>query len=874
MPARDIMDSETGEDDPVEAWYLQAMMALDRDLKCGRGFWVSINSIPPPPVKPDQVPVKMQAILPRCPTSPMSLPVVNLFHVPDHGLRQVIVDQMDADTSYDLTKYMESAVFGIQVYAGFAGAGKSETIGIVVAGMIANPHIKGVYVSAPTNVATDNIRNRIADVNSRCVALYNGKYTGASLRDALVIRGYSVQSEFRNFWKILRGEDMKPSPWDLGTWSLKGSVAFHALQVLGYVDANVPALSATSPVVLRHRQETLKGQEVFSPLLNLAQRKITVTEYDALSQVTRANITDIFEVLIEGADMICTTPSMAADKPYSLANRICSAVVLDEAGAMCLGDAEIVRGNTLRPCVMAGDEKQLPPVLISARDRAANRQPRNRFAHAGQISALEFMKRSGWPVFTFEKQYRMAEGQFDMSRDVFYPDLEHSLTYGPTSPIASRPISQQVEEWSTRRFSMSSPQGRTHPILLSSESPCHKDPSSSSSYNPGQNKLALTLIQSLVQDLALDPQLFTLITMYNKNKSELVHMLESSYPDIHGVECHTVDSFQGREARIIVLVLCVNAETGPRFTGDAQRLNVATSRQTDFLFVVGDQNTCRKVTARQLQGCEGEQGETMSIKVDQMQQMFEWFRKNDRIVITKDDCIHSLGPTTTTRASGKGKGKYKAHDNDLLVSSDESEDEKPSITTISSKLGRFGLTSTSQANPTRNPNISHKHDASIPSSSEPNTWDLSTPVSDRTPLNPPGAFAGGFSQQGHHFKTDADFWDYAPHEAKVKAHHAYDAKREEEYLCGSVSDSSDEYKVTTKPVAAGKSRGNSRRGRGSVRGGNTAPALPARDSTREGNTGPALTHPRGGNTGVARGSTRPRLDSRFAGLKQWMTDKP
>lgn len=104
--------------------------------------------------------------------------------------------------------------------------------------------------------------------------------------------------------------------------------------------------------------------------------------------------------------------------------------------------------------------------------------------------------------------------------------------------------------------------------------------------------MALTLIRSLVQDLSLDPRFFTLITC--TTKTNLAHMVEI-YPDIHGVECHTVDSFRGREARIVVLVLCVNAETGPRFTGDAQRLNVAASRQTDFLFIVGDQDTCPKV---------------------------------------------------------------------------------------------------------------------------------------------------------------------------------------------------------------------------------------------------------------------------------------
>ncbi|KAH6970805.1 hypothetical protein BKA56DRAFT_660819 [Ilyonectria sp. MPI-CAGE-AT-0026] len=75
-------------------------------------------------------------------------------------------------------------------------------------------------------------------------------------------------------------------------------------------------------------------------------------------------------------------------------------------------------------------------------------------------------------------------------------------------------------------------------------------------------------------NLSLDPGLFTLITAYNKNKS-CAH--GGDIPRYPGVECHTVDSFRAREAHIIVIVLSVNAETGPRFTGGAQRLNVVAS---------------------------------------------------------------------------------------------------------------------------------------------------------------------------------------------------------------------------------------------------------------------------------------------------------
>lgn len=31
----------------------------------------------------------------------------------------------------------------------------------------------------------------------------------------------------------------------------------------------------------------------------------------------------------------------------------------------------------------------------------------------------------------------------------------------------------------------------------------------------------------------------------------------------------------------------------------------------------------------------------MWIKLDQMKQMFEWFQKNDPVILTKDDCVEN-----------------------------------------------------------------------------------------------------------------------------------------------------------------------------------------------------------------------------------------
>jgi superfamily I DNA and/or RNA helicase len=47
----------------------------------------------------------------------------------------------------------------------------------------------------------------------------------------------------------------------------------------------------------------------------------------------------------------------------------------------------------------------------------------------------------------------------------------------------------------------------------------------------------------------------------------------ANYDSLRGIEsADTVDSFQGREAGIVVLILGTTRESGPGFTADEQRL--------------------------------------------------------------------------------------------------------------------------------------------------------------------------------------------------------------------------------------------------------------------------------------------------------------
>ncbi|KAL7805299.1 hypothetical protein V8C44DRAFT_341060 [Trichoderma aethiopicum] len=86
------------------------------------------------------------------------------------------------------------------------------------------------------------------------------------------------------------------------------------------------------------------------------------------------------------------------------------------------------------------------------------------------------------------------------------------------------------------------------------------------------------------------PADFAIITPYAANVGLTERLRErAEYAILLGMPpTATVDSFQGREAGIMVVIMGTTEEVGPGFTTDAHRLNVMLSRQRSDLLVFGD----------------------------------------------------------------------------------------------------------------------------------------------------------------------------------------------------------------------------------------------------------------------------------------------
>lgn len=115
--------------------------------------------------------------------------------------------------------------------------------------------------------------------------------------------------------------------------------------------------------------------------------------------------------------------------------------------------------------------------------------------------------------------------------------------------------------------------------------------------NMMEAKFALQLYQQLAKELGLffTASKVSIITPYAQQASLIRRLFSQALGTTYDktVEINTVDSFQGREADIVILS-CVRAagSKGIGFLSDVRRMNVALTRSKHFLFVI---SRCRSI---------------------------------------------------------------------------------------------------------------------------------------------------------------------------------------------------------------------------------------------------------------------------------------
>lgn len=416
----------------------------------------------------------------------------------------------------------------------------------------------------------------------------------------LVVRVYKESQEFDAFMTLLgdphKGDDAAPRTlWgNVSKWKLHLSVAYWLLICLDSPAAG--PIHVDDCKALHDIRREIMGNKDLRRLHQVASGAITWEEYQNGKTVTRDTIEHFLLSIIDSADIICAVPSLASTQP-SIANwknKVARGIAVDEAANINRPDLYAVWGNTFLPCLLAGDEKQLAPVVTTLSDNDAEENAVNRLGQDGRISPLEFIKGFGWPIYRLRTQLRMAVGQFDLCKATFYADVDSVYGEKANVDLPEHAIGRQLESFIANKYpgevTPAAP-GTSRPLFVHCKfSRCMKDEVTGSKRNPDQIDIALTFLCDFLKATTAKAADILIITPYaamidaiaSARKRPQFAALQTMRP------ASTIYSIQGQEGDMVAVIAGTTKAVGPGFTADDRRLNVMMSRHKSALVVFGD----------------------------------------------------------------------------------------------------------------------------------------------------------------------------------------------------------------------------------------------------------------------------------------------
>ncbi|KAF7554912.1 hypothetical protein G7Z17_g2536 [Cylindrodendrum hubeiense] len=574
------------------------VMDLHRTLMRGNGFfdWMTRP-------KSDVVEAMAATSLEHTSTPKLrALPVVNFLQVNDDKFVDVLVDEALPVDRGRFRQYLSNRPLGLGIIT--AGPGFGKTTALAAATLAMQASCGKVFCSGPSNVAIDNFAARIDRITSNVTAKYNKDKQDDALDQThrrLVVRGYKPQDEMDAFLHLLEkpadGDKAAPHRGFAGTskWQLHLSIAFWLLVVLRC--PTVRALHPDDHPKLHELRRKIDARRDLEGLCAVASGKMAWQDYQQGSPVQRGKLTVLMKEILAAADLFCATPAMTTIAvPYSEWKRTAKAVAVDEAANMVRADLAIVWGNTLLPCFLAGDPKQLPPTILTVTQKDILGNYLNRLPQDGKISPLEFFQAGGVPVYRLRTQLRMAEGLFDAVSAEIYPEVP--FKYAPSCQVSlpQFAIGRALESYILAKYAdvKPSPTGKLSPIFIHCEGyRVIVNEMTGSKKSHDQVRIALDVAVDFAETKSVDPANFVIISPYTANV-ELIEKMRRrpAYSALLPMPpASTVDGFQGKEGDIVILVMgTAYPRPGPGFTSEQQRLNVMVTRQRAGLLIVGDIN--------------------------------------------------------------------------------------------------------------------------------------------------------------------------------------------------------------------------------------------------------------------------------------------
>ena len=420
----------------------------------------------------------------------------------------------------------------LAIIHGPPGTGKTTTVVEVIIQTI-NSGGK-VLVCAPSNVAVDNIHERLIE--------FMGGEGGRFLRIGQPPRISEALHPF-TLDAIIQGKTAEVE-------IIRGRVA-HTQAAL---DQGIDGVT----------QERLELRKEMEDLKQELRKAVEVLEKSK-------------EVAVRNADVVLgTLTTCTPEGPLALLPKNHFALtVIDECGQALEAACWLVVPRAPR-LLLAGDHLQLPPTIHSR-----NKDVRK---HLSETMMERLVDRYGvWGnkvAIMLDVQYRMNQKIMRWSSDVFYFSKLYASPTVANHTLAGLPNVSPIH-------------GLTDTVLLlvdtaDSDMPEVSPGDSNSFANVGEAQVACHIVR-LLMGSGLKPEQLGVITTYAKQVELLERNLQKDY---NGLEIKSVDGFQGREKEVIVLSLVrSNKSKSIGFLVENRRLNVAVTRARRQLIVICDSST-------------------------------------------------------------------------------------------------------------------------------------------------------------------------------------------------------------------------------------------------------------------------------------------
>lgn len=412
------------------------------------------------------------------------------------------------------------------------GTGKTTTVVELLLQAVKTMGLK-VLVCAPSNIAVDNVLEKLAGVDR-------------------TLRLTRVGHPARLLPAVLR----------------------HCL------DAKIAAADGTE-IVNDIRKEMTAMQTQLSKTRDKSVRFALRRDLKANRKDVRQREHKVVAELVKHSDVVFATNVGAASK--LLKDATFDLVVIDEA-AQALEASCWVPILKAKRCVLAGDHKQLPPTIKSKR-AAADGLELTLFDRVTRLASTQSV------VKMLTTQYRMHARISDWSSHAMYDGALESFEGVATRRLHELPhvaIAPDDELLNATLLLLDTAGCGLEEDRLGEND--KSDLAQLSKSNEGEARVVDKHVRALLH-AGLKPEEIAVITPYNKQVQALKALLLGAFPKL---EIRSVDGFQGCEKEAVVMSLVrSNDAKQVGFLADDRRMNVAITRAKRHVAVVCDTDTIR-----------------------------------------------------------------------------------------------------------------------------------------------------------------------------------------------------------------------------------------------------------------------------------------